>query len=71
MNPFRHLGLPHEWRPLVQAAADARWTLEKTGSGHIRWQSPEGTCTFTSSSPSDRRAMYNARSRLRRAGLPI
>lgn len=67
----RRLALPSDWRPLVSAAVRAGWTLEKTGGGHIRWQSPTGGCTFTASSPSDRRAMYNARSRLRRAGLSI
>jgi hypothetical protein len=40
-----------------------------THKGHFRIDAPNGGCCFTSSTPSDVRAIRNLRSELRRIGL--
>jgi hypothetical protein len=67
----RSLGVPKDWIPMVEAAVRAGWILTKTGGDHVRWQAPSGKIIFSASSPSDKRAMYNTRSMLRREGLAI
>jgi len=56
---------------IVRAALAAGWDVAKTGANHIRFKGPKGFLYFTGSSPSDSRAVRNARSALRRGGLPI
>jgi len=56
---------------LVDAAEAQGWVVEKTRSGHLKWIPPDPSMTFviSASSPSDRRALKNIRSRLRQRGL--
>ena len=68
---WRKLHLPREWKPLLEAAIKANWMVEKTNGNHIRWKAPSGATVFTSCSPSDHRAMLNARSPFRRQGLNV
>ena len=53
--------------PLVDYAAENGWQIHLTNGGHLRFAKPRRPCIFTSSTPSDRRAMLNALSMLRRA----
>lgn len=60
-----------EYGPLVEAAIEAGWTLERTGGNHLKLQSPDGKVVFLPSSPSDWRGAKNMRSLLRRYGLDV
>jgi predicted RNA binding protein YcfA (HicA-like mRNA interferase family) len=60
-----------EYGPLVEAAIEAGWTLERTGGNHLKLISPEGRAVFFPSSPSDWRGARNLRSTLRSYGLKI
>lgn len=60
-----------EYGPLVEAAIAAGWTLERTGSNHLKLKAPDGKIVFLPSSPSDWRGAKNARSLLRRYGLEV
>lgn len=62
-----------QFRPLVEAALKAGWTVNHTKNCHVVFRSPDKTqpqiiCPNT---PSDRRASKNLRSQLRRAGLEV
>ncbi len=63
--------LSKEFRPMLDAAIAAGWTVTGTKGGHVKWKSPQGKMVVTSRTPSDHRAMHNARSSLRRLGLDI
>lgn len=57
---------------LKQAARTARskgWVITVTGSGHLRWVSPNGVKVFTSKTPGGNRSHQNTVSKLRKAGL--
>jgi hypothetical protein len=58
-----------QWRQLERDAEDRGWTVERTGSGHVKWTSPGGQAVSTACSPSDPRTVDNDLARLRRAGL--
>lgn len=70
-SKYRGIDISKEFRPLLDAAIAAGWTITASSSKHVRWRSPEGKTVFTSSTPSDHRAFQNARSDLRRNGLSI
>jgi hypothetical protein len=64
--------VPRELRPLVLAAVEAGWTVERTGGGHLRFKSPSGALVFTPSTPGGgRRSIENCRAELRRKGLNL
>jgi len=64
--------LPHEYRGLADAVLAQGWRIEPTNREHFRWLSPDGKyIVITSKTPSDRRALANIRSDLRRAGLKV
>ena len=65
------LKIPEAYRALAAAARRSGWKITPLGSGHLRWQPPSGGFITTSASPSDRRAVANARAALRRAGLTM
>jgi predicted RNA binding protein YcfA (HicA-like mRNA interferase family) len=44
------------------------WEIERRKAGHVRLTSPKGGVVFTSSSPSDFRALRNVERDLKRAG---
>lgn len=54
---------------LQRLANDQGWEIERTGSGHLRWVSPEGNVVSTSSTPSDEGIIKTIRSDLARQGL--
>lgn len=61
--------VPEPLRAAARLARRRRWRLTLTGSGHLRWESPDGTVVVTASTPSDSRSTRNSRAELRRAGL--
>lgn len=61
--------VPEPYRKLAAAARKARWKITRHGSGHLRWQAPDGAVVTTPCSPGDRRGVLNSRAALRRAGL--
>lgn len=61
----------NEWQKLISAARAQGWTIEVRRNSHLKWVSPDGKSVFTSSTPSDHRAVKNARRDLRKAGLMV
>lgn len=59
-----------ELRALQSYAERHGWTITKRRCGHLRWQSKTGAIVFTSSTPSDVRAVHKIRRDLVRNGLP-
>lgn len=63
--------LPEAYRTVARLAASAGWRITRLGSGHLRWESPDGAVVITPSTPSCKRGVANAKARLRRAGLAV
>lgn len=64
------LKIPAHLRPLARQARAQGWVITYTGSGHLRWQRPDGAAVITGSTPQRRgHADKNARRSLARAGL--
>jgi len=61
--------IPEPLRAMAALARKLGWRISLAGSGHLRWQAPDGAVVVTASTPGDRRATLNERARLRRAGL--
>lgn len=65
-------GIGKELRPLVTAALDAGWRVVQRRNGHLTLYPPNSRSPlFTSSTPSDSRALHNIRSGLRQRGLAV
>jgi predicted RNA binding protein YcfA (HicA-like mRNA interferase family) len=60
-----------EMREVIRRAQRQGWTITQTGGDHLKWVSPSGSVVFCSSTPSDRRAMKNHTSMLRRHGFNL
>jgi len=60
-----------DFKDFERAALSQGWDVAKTGGSHIRFKAPTGRVIYMASTPSDRRAYYNSRSILRRAGLLV
>lgn len=60
-----------DMRDLVKEASKGGFKVSRTRSGHVRFVSKDGQPLVTSGTPSDIRAVYNARAALRRMGLPV
>lgn len=59
------------YKELIKAAEDAGWTLERTKKGY-RMKHPNGKdAVGFHGTPSDNRALKNARGDFRRAGLAV
>ena len=56
-------------RKLMRRARKQGWKVCLTGGGHIKWEPPKGDFVMSAQTPSDYRAFYNIRQRLKRAGL--
>lgn len=58
---------------LIELAIEQGWLVETTKNGHILFKpvDREYGPIFTSSTPSDWRAAWNLRSRLKKAGLKV
>lgn len=52
---------------LAVYAASLGWSVSRTSGGHIRFTKPGCSPIFTSSTPSDPRAVMNARVKIRRS----
>jgi hypothetical protein len=61
--------LDSDYRKLLKCAERQGFGIRMTHKGHFRIDAPNGGCCFTSSTPSDVRAIRNLRSELRRIGL--
>ena len=57
-------------RSEAELAMDLGWSIERTRGGHLKWTPPTGKFVIMPGTPSDRRSYLNARSMLRRHGLP-
>lgn len=58
-------------RDLVRWLGKHDWPSDIASNGHWRITGPDGQVVCLPYSSSDRRALHNARSRLRRAGAPL
>lgn len=58
-----------ELKPLKAHAESQGWKVNTTRNGRLKWESPKGGLPyFSSSTPSDRRAIHNIVGDLRRRG---
>jgi len=65
-------GLAREVRPLVECALRAGWTIERTGSNHLRLRGPQGQTLHAAGTPhSGQLEAYRLRQRLHKAGLDL
>jgi hypothetical protein len=60
-----------ELKLLLELASDQGWQIEKRNNNHYKLIAPNGKVVFTSSTPSDRRAIENIKRDLRSGGLVI
>lgn len=61
-----------EIHALIKLAIESGWRVEPTKGGHYKWTAPERLgIFFSSSTPSDNRAIANIKGDLRRLGLNI
>jgi hypothetical protein len=54
---------------LIADAEEQGWVVGRRTNGHLKWVSPKGEVVFSSSSPSDPRAVSNIKRDLFRYGL--
>jgi hypothetical protein len=55
-----------ETNRVLEDAVESGWRIERTNSNHLRATSARGSVVFVASTPSDRRAVLNTRSRIKR-----
>jgi len=70
-DTLRPAALPRVWRELAEKAVAQGWSINLTGSDHIRWVSPSGVIVTSSQTPSDHRSFKNTRAELARRGLKV
>ena len=68
MSRHRHF-IPKPYRKFAAVAYRRLWTIDPTGSGHLRWRPPVGEIVITSSTPDGKTSVIKDRARLRKAGL--
>lgn len=57
-------------KPLIRKAEKQGWTVTRTRGDHLKWTGPSGgTPYFSSSTPSDSRAVINLEKDLLKRGL--
>ena len=61
--------MKREVQVLIKQAVDQGWVVEKTKNNHYKWISPLGGLIFSSSTPSDHRALQNLKRDLRVNGF--
>ena len=59
----------HDLSQLVNEAREQGFDVGRTAKNHIKFVAPTGKICVTSGTPSDHRAVMNARSKLRRLGF--
>lgn len=64
-------GLRLEMDKIDRLVRSLGWVVDKTGSGHRRYTSPEGKRFFFAWTPSDHRSLLNAKAVLRKNGVPF
>jgi len=65
------MGNRKELDKIIKAVVSCGWTVDKTKSCHYRFTAPNGDFFFTSSTPSDVRALHRIRSDIRKLGLDL
>ena len=60
-----------ELKSLLELATQQGWQVERRNSNHYKLIAPNGKVVFTSSTPSDNRAILNIKRDLKSAGLVI
>jgi len=65
----RQICVPSCLRDHARLALSRGWTISITGSGHLRWRSPDGKTVFTPRTPGYGRSAASITAKLRRAGL--
>lgn len=64
--------IPKPLQDLYRTARKAGWTVEVSGSNHLRWCPPDGgRPIYSALTTRDNREALNVRGKLRRAGLKI
>lgn len=63
-----HLGTDKDLEKLARQARRQGWTVETTGSNHLRWTSPSGRVIITGLTMS-KTSVRHAITKLRRAGI--
>jgi hypothetical protein len=64
--------IPKPLQDLYREARKAGWTVEVSGSNHLRWVPPDdGRPVYSALTTRDNREALNVRGKLRRAGLKI
>ena len=65
------MSMMKELRSLLELATQQGWRVEQRNSNHYKLVSPTGKVVFTSSTPSDHRALENIKRDLRVNGLVL
>ena len=60
-----------ELKRIIALAIRQGYTVELRNNGHYKFTAPSGRFIFTSSTPSDRRALSNILSDLKKTGLDL
>jgi len=58
-----------ELNEIAKQAIEQGWRVEATNGNHVKWLAPNGKVTFSSYSPSDKRAVKNHVSIMRSMGF--
>lgn len=62
--------IPRQFRDAARVAIRRGWKITSTGSGHLKWRSPDGTTIiYTSRTPGGGRSVQNTMAKFKRAGL--
>lgn len=64
-------GISKEYRPILDAARKAGWTVTLTNKNHVVWVSPDGEHRFTTGLTMSGRGVKATRARFRKAGLDV
>jgi hypothetical protein len=60
-----------ELQVIIKVARTYGWSIDLTKNNHYKWISPSGAFFYSSSTPSDRRALERLKQDLRRLGFDI
>ena len=60
-----------ELNDLMKIVLRLGWSVSMTKNNHYKWVAPDGQFFYTSSTPSDKRALERIRKDLRRCGVII
>ena len=67
----KRLSGDRDMRNLIKRAMLQGWHVEKRNNNHLKWTAPSGFVYYSSSTPSDFRAIRKIMSALRREGLNL